>query len=355
LVPPAIRANYANLAGFNMLPTVTAGGNGEFNTLVVTSSDTNIISVGSQNMLTTRRPGMVTLTASFKGLTNSAVVRVGNIATLTHRYSFTSDASDSIGGANGSLQGAATISSGALQLTGGNADYLQLPAGMLTNYNAVTVDSWATLAAGNNWARLWEFTDLSDGVQQEFFFAPGWNPNPPNANVYNLGAPRGAGITTPTPIVNQTVHITCTYGDGWMQVYTNAVLMGSVANVVAPANTAGQDSSTIGHSPFNDPGINGSMDEFRIYRGRLSAEEITASDILGPTQLLTTTATLSAATSAGNRVLSWPLAAAGFALQSSTNLTTGWTTLTNAPSISGSNWQIVIPGAGGVTFYRLAR
>jgi hypothetical protein len=128
--------------------------------LVVTSSDPTIISVNSgaeANLLTTYRPGKVTLTASFGGKTNSATVYVRNEAVLTHRYSFnvTGTANDSVGSANGSLQGSATIQqgSGGLQLDGNDSDYLALPEGMLSNYTAVTVDAWVTLGAPNHWAR----------------------------------------------------------------------------------------------------------------------------------------------------------------------------------------------------------
>lgn len=359
LVPPVILANYANLANFNLLPTVTAGGNANFGGpqgLVVTSSDPTIVSVNLQNMLTTHRPGSVTLTARYGGQTNSAIVRVENHAVLTHRYSFATDASDSVGGANGTLQGAATISNG-LQLTGANGDYLQLPSGLLTNYNAVTVDAWVNLGAPQNWARLWEFADTGAGTQNEFYFSPGWNPNPPNANSYSAGFPWGATTTPSGALGNENLHITCEYGDGWLEVFTNGVLESSVPNVVAPASSAGTVSTTIGHSPFNDPGINGTVNEFRIYQGRLAPDEIQASDLLGPTQTLSSAATLTASLSGGNTVLSWPLANAGFSVQASSNLASpNWVTLTNAPVLGvNTNWQIVVPTTGGQQFFRLWR
>ncbi|HEV2318594.1 MAG TPA: LamG-like jellyroll fold domain-containing protein, partial [Verrucomicrobiae bacterium] len=357
LVPPVIFANYANLSNFNLLPTVTAGTYyGGLHPLTVTSSDPNIISVNPQNMLTTHRPGTVTLTATYGGFTSSAIVRVHNEAVLTHRYSFTTDASDSVGGANGTLQGAATISGGELNLTGNTGDYLELPAGLLQGYNAVTVDAWVNLNGANNWARLWEFNDGSGGnTQNELYFAPGWNPDPPTANFYSAGFPWGNSVQTAGPLQNESVHITCEYGDGWLRAYTNAVLMASIGGVVAPAGSAGTNYSSIGYSPYGDPGVNGSVDEFRIYNGILSPEEIQASDLLGPNTALSTTATLRASRSGGNTVLSWPLASAGFALQTTTNILSTWTTLTNAPSVSGNNWQLALPVAGNSAFYRLVR
>lgn len=360
-VPPVILANYANLSNFNLLPTLTAGGNatlGGPQGLVVTSSDPSIVRVNTQNMLTTYRPGTVTLSASYLGKSSSTTIRVRNDATLTHRYSFTSDAGDSVGGANGSLQGAATVSGGQLQLTGDNGDYLDLPPGLLEGYDSATIDTWADLGTAQNWARLWEFADVGTANQNEFFFAPGWNPNPPNANVYSAGFPRGGGgITTSGALGSEILHLTCVYGNGSMEVYTNGVLMGSLGGLIAPVSQAGSNSAWIGHSPYADPGINGSVDELRIYRGKLSVEEIAASQLLGPDQTLSTVAPLKVTAAGGNLLLSWPAAAAGFAVEASINLSSpnNWVTLTNAPSLVGSNWQLSLPTSGAARFLRLIR
>jgi hypothetical protein len=362
LVAPVILANYANLANFNLLPTTSAGGNPTLSGpqgLVVRSSNTNIVSVNAQNMLTTYRPGTVTLTASFGGETNSATIVVKNEAKLTHRYSFAADGSDSIGGANGTLKGTASVSGGQLQLDGGTADYLSLPGGMLSNYTAVTVDAWVNFAAVQNWSRLWEFFDNnSGGTQNELYFAPGWNPNPPTANFYSAGFPWGNSVLTSGALNSgQNYHITCEYGDGQMMVYTNAVLMASLPGGIAPASSAGNLFATIGYSPYGDPGINGSVDEFRIYSGRLAQDEITASDFLGPNQTLSTTASLNATVSSGTVGLSWPLASAGFSVQVSSSLTSpNWATLTNVPALAGNtNWGVSMPASGSQQFFRLWR
>ncbi len=362
LVAPVILANYANLTNFNLLPTVSAGGNatlGGPKGLVVSSSNTNIVSVNAQNMLTTHLPGTVTLSASFGGKTSSATIEVRNEALLTHRYSFTTDASDSVGGANGTLMGTASVSGGQLQLDGVNTDYLSLPGGMLSNYTAVTVDAWVNVANVQNWARLWEFYDSnSGGTQNEMYFSPGWNPNPPNANFYSAGFPWGNSIFTSGALTSgQNYHITCEYGDGQMLIYTNAVLMGSLSGGIAPAGSAGYMFATLGHSPYNDPGVNGTVDEFRIYSGRLAQDEITASDILGPNVTLSTIASLQATESAGTLTLSWPLADAGFTVQESSALSgSKWMTLTNVPVLVGStSWQVSVPATGGQQFFRLWR
>jgi len=118
LVAPVVLANYASLSNFNLMPNVYARVSG----LAVTSSDPSILSVNGDNLLTTHRPGTVTLSATYLGKSSSAIVEVRNQAVLAHRYSFATDANDSVGGANGTLVGTATVSGGQVQLDGGSGD-----------------------------------------------------------------------------------------------------------------------------------------------------------------------------------------------------------------------------------------
>src|SRR5690606_22024123 len=71
-------------------------------------------------------------------------------AQLNHRYSFDTDVSDSIGGANGTLEGGATVSGGALSL-GGSGAHASLPGGsiQINTYDALTLELWLTSAPEN--------------------------------------------------------------------------------------------------------------------------------------------------------------------------------------------------------------
>jgi hypothetical protein len=152
--------------------------------------------------------------------------------------------------------------------------------------------------------------------------------------------------------------LTCLLADGSLDMYTNGVHYLSTSGIIAPAGQAGNTSSWIGYSPYGDPGIDGSVLEYRIYQGRLSPEEILASDVLGPNATLSTTnASLSAATSNATIVLSWPVANAGFAVETASSLGSGasWTTLTNAPTLVGTQWQLTLPSSGTNQFFRLIR
>jgi len=160
------------------------------------------------------------------------------------------------------------------------------------------------------------------------------------------------------PFTNQPVHLTTVYGDGDLELYSNGVPVRLANNVYGPLSQVGQSLAWIGQSPYpSDPYMNCTVDEFRIYKGRLSPEEIAASDILGPNQLLTTSAAMKINQGAQTSTLTWPVAAAGFSLQSSSNVASGpWVTLTNAPTLLVNNtWEIALPVSGSQKFYRLWR
>ncbi|HEV2208889.1 MAG TPA: LamG-like jellyroll fold domain-containing protein [Verrucomicrobiae bacterium] len=347
LVPPVVLATYANLTNFNLLPNNSASALG----LTLTSSDPTVLQVLPNNMLKTFRPGKVTLTATYQGKSDSATVTVQNLGTLAHRYSFTTDASDSVGTANGTLQGNATVSGGSLVLDGTGGTYVELPPGLLQGYDAATIDTWVTFNATATWSRLWYF---GDDRADEFYVAPSVNGG--SAHWFSTGFPiGGTTITIPPAWQNQTLHITCVYGNGTMEYYTNGVLHGS-APTSGRTDEIGNWFSWIGRSPYADPYLYANIDEFRIYKGRLAPDEILATDVLGPDQLPTTAAPLTATVTGGNLVLSWPVAAAGFSVQARSSLGAGsWVTLTNAPTLNGASWQVSIPASGAAQFVRLWR
>jgi hypothetical protein len=116
------------------------------------------------------------------GSSNSPAVVLSIIQTnlvpaggMTHRYSFNDGtANDSIGSANGTLVGNATVSAGQLVLPNATAaapatDYLQLPPGIVTNDAAVTVEAWATIYPKSyTWANLFDFGNQDGNGYSEY-------------------------------------------------------------------------------------------------------------------------------------------------------------------------------------------
>ena len=142
------------------------------------------------------------------------------------------------------------------------------------------------------------------------------------------------------------------YLDG-VQVGTNAAM------TLNPAVLGNTTRNYLGKSQsVSDPYLNGALDEFRIHNAALSAAEIAATAALGPNQLLSTNNPVLSLTVTGDVTLSWPLANAGFTVQSRTNLATGdWVNVTSpAPQIVGAQWQVTLPlSANGAAFYRLVK
>jgi len=91
-------------------------------------------------------------------------------ADLTHRYSFTSDASDSVGGANGTLINIATVSGGQLRFNNPNfspssfvGGYLSLPPSILPSSGSVTIEEWFTFTGSGFFTEAYTFSNRQGG------------------------------------------------------------------------------------------------------------------------------------------------------------------------------------------------
>jgi len=143
--------------------------------------------------------------------------------------------------------------------------------------------------------------------------------------------------------------------------YLDGAAVGTnLSMTLSPSSLGVTANDYIGRSQYSgDPYLNGSIDEFRICNGELSAAEIAAVAALGPDQLLSTNRPTIIPVLAGtNLSFAWSLANPGFTLQSRTNLFFGdWLSVTSpGPLILGSQWQMVVPTPTNRSmFYRLAK
>ena len=143
--------------------------------------------------------------------------------------------------------------------------------------------------------------------------------------------------------------------------YLNGLPVGTNnAMTLRPSSLGSTANNYLGQSQYPYPYFDGVMDEFRIYNVGLSAAEIAATAALGSSQQLSTNSpAMNLALTGANLTLSWPLASAGYTLQSRTNLMLGnWVNVTlPAPQIIGSQWQVALPPSGNTpaTFYRLLK
>jgi hypothetical protein len=357
--------NYANRSDFDVINNSIFPAAG----LSVTSSDTHIISIGTNKLLTAGNPGTAILTAVYQGITNSASITVLRppLATLIHRYSFGetggSTAHDSIGGADATLEGAAAFdNSGNVMPDGSSGCHVSLPVGVLTNLTAVTFETWLTNNTSPDNVCQFEF---SDGTGTGGSYIRHVIHDQSNGrNQFEMTAGGSSDLLGYPGFGGQYVHVVCVYDPTTLvqQVFTNGVLASSKTGVSIPSvNGFWPFGGSLGRSPwraYGDSYLTGSINEFRIYSGRLLPDEIAASDVVGPDTVLTTNVSMSAASSgAGHAALSWPVAGPGFTLYSSPTLGVGamWTVVPHAIAVVGRNYQVTVSSADGTKFFRLKR
>ncbi len=340
---------------------------------------------GATNALLTLTNVALTNAGSYNILVSNAVGSASSSATLTvlpvlpvvlgHRYSFTTDASDSIGGANGTLVNNATITNGVVklpgQLTSGNTacSYVALPNGIVSNYNSITVETWLTDAAGSTWAEAWCFGDSSAGAG-----------NPPSSGTYYFGLIPHSGPgdmrvafnnnqseidvidpSTPLPL-NQEEYVAVTYDapSATARLYLNGVQVGINTSVTAdhaPANLGDTFNDWLGRDQFGgDPTFQGSIDELRIWSGAVSPLYLAVSTVAGPnvvvTNLIPTTVSVSVNTSMSIGQTQQAGATGNFPQAAGvqiTSLITNWTSSNPSILMVNSSGLITAIGSGSAT------
>jgi uncharacterized repeat protein (TIGR03806 family) len=224
----------------------------------------------------------------------AALSASGQSGGLTHRYSFTADASDSVGGANGTLNGGATIAGDALTLNGVNG-FVSLPPSLVSNYTSITIETWVTDNGSGGWARIFDFGNNTGGAGEQgtgteymFLSLPAGTGNLRGA--YTVAGNGAEQImqwpNDGRPAVGQKTHIVwATDGNAYLgRLYADNVLVASnVAMALTPAAIGATENDWIGRSQWTgDAYFDGSFDEFRIYNFALSAAQVQDDFQLGP-------------------------------------------------------------------------
>jgi hypothetical protein len=169
-------------------------------------------------------------------------------------------------------------------------DYVQLPNGITGSLTDFSVSAWVKLDANKQWMRIFDF----GGGTNNYMFLTSMGGNLKFA-FKNGGSEEIVDGGSPLP-TGKWVHvaITCAYsgGVGIGKLYMNGALVGTNNAIdITPAMldaTLGTPTSQnyIGKSQWPDPGLNGTIDEFRIYNRAVSGTEVL--QIMGfPAELIT--------------------------------------------------------------------
>jgi hypothetical protein len=232
---------------------------------------------------------------------------------------------------------------------------VNLPGGLVSGSSALTVEFWATFGVNANWARVFDFGNISGGNGQDYVFY-----SPHTA----LGGQRmelSTNNTTTFDIAgtldNRTVHVVCIIDptNNYTAVYTNAVLESAMTNPWPAFNSVSTAWSFLGRSLFSSDGwLNATIDELRIYDGRLTPQEIATDYQFGP-DALALPVTLVRSNAAASLTFSWPSWAVGFGLQTAPALGAAWTPAAPSPTLASDQWWLTQFTTNGQGFYRLQR
>ena len=269
-----------------------------------TSGDTNVLTIDPYGTVTGVGAGTANVVAQFASLSSTQSVNVIAIpTTLLHRYSFSENGgttvNDSVGTAHGTLsdlgQGA-SIGGGQLNLMGAQYEYVYLPEYLLASsnilHNAVTFQAWVSAATNNDaFPHVFDFGNTLAGNGATYiYFTP---------NILTNGGNTRAGVSDASPgfmneelldgpnILGQTdTHVAVVWNPGaarkFFGLYINGTLVDSMTTTI-PYSGINNVYSYIGRSTWdNDPYLNGSINEFRIYDGELDRVQIAASYQYGP-------------------------------------------------------------------------
>ncbi|MDB6034611.1 MAG: putative secreted protein [Verrucomicrobiales bacterium] len=219
-------------------------------------------------------------------------------AALIHRYSFTSNADDSVGTAHGVMRGNAAINSGAVVLDGVNS-YVDFPNGILTNLTSITMEFWLTDNGSGNWSRIYDFgnatagedfatTTASAGTTYMFL-----TPNSGSATLrgaYTItGGGAGeqivewSGTRLPTGVQKHVVW-TSDAASQTARLFVDGVQVGINTGVtLTPAALGNTVNNWLGRSQFNgDAFLKASVTEFRMYDVALTQQQIQDDLTFGP-------------------------------------------------------------------------
>jgi hypothetical protein len=203
---------------------------------------------------------------------------------------------DSWGARHGTLIGGASWTTGlqgkAVKLNGSNG-YVALPSGLMSSLNDFTIASWVKIDASATWARLFDF---GTGTTNYMFLTPVSGSNTIRYAIRVSGNNTEQQLNYAAPFsTGEWHHVAVTLSGTTGTLYVDGVAVNTNTNMTYKPSSLGTTTQNyIGKSQFNDPYLNGVVDEFRIYNRALTAPEINSvytqnAPPLKPTNLVVTT------------------------------------------------------------------
>lgn len=224
---------------------------------------------------------------------------------IVNRYSFDGDGSstlvDSVGNDDGTFERDGTGATPTLTGTGalvldGNL-YGQLPTGMISGHQSVTVEAWVSWSGGSNWQwqRIFDFGSNEEGAGQQGGNAHYLFLTPENASAITVASYKGtdgSGVESNTVTLaggfpQDSVQHVAVVVDGEsrrLYFYLNGAAQGfKLLSAEDPLSKIPDDNNWLGRSQSpDDANFVGEILEFRIYDAALDEAAIELSYEAGP-------------------------------------------------------------------------
>jgi hypothetical protein len=157
----------------------------------------------------------------------------------------------------------------------GNGEYVSLPTGFASGVSGdFTVSAWVNPARASTWQRVYDF---GSGTGDYMFLTTGDGAGTPRFAITTTGG--GAGEqqiegADPLPL-NAWSLVTVTVSGSTGTMYVDGVAVGSNPNLTLhPSDLGATTQNWIGRSQYNDPYLNGQVDDVNLYSRALSAAEV---------------------------------------------------------------------------------
>jgi Concanavalin A-like lectin/glucanases superfamily len=210
------------------------------------------------------------------------------LGSLVHRYSFDGTGTsvvDSVGTANGNLVGGATLDGSGVLTLPGNRDgqpdqYLDLPNGLISKLEGVTIVAWTTWLGGAGYQRVLDFgaSDLGEAQGNSGKSYVAVMPSTGFANGTGLGAeiaaPGSATLQLPSPenMLNRSAQVAFAFQSGVsleLMLDGKSLIRSSTSLQLSDINDV---NNWVGESQWSkDHCYHGTFDELRIYNVALTA------------------------------------------------------------------------------------
>jgi hypothetical protein len=188
----------------------------------------------------------------------------------------TTAADTSGNGRNATLVSGPTFAAGklgnALGFVKASSQYATLPAELVSSLTDFTISTWVNPTTLDTWARVFDF---GTGTTNYLFLSTTKGAGKPRVAFKVNGAAEQGVDSSVALTAGAWSHVAVTLSGNTMTLYVNGAVAGTNTNVTArPSQLGSTTLNYLGKSQFNDPYLNGALDDFRIYNRALSASEI---------------------------------------------------------------------------------